>query len=88
MGGPVDELAAVGGELVHDPISFDDVQAREALAQLARLRVSHVHTIADLERVCGGADERRLNLARALEPVEAQARGQIGARQARRVGGP
>src|ERR1700730_6361800 len=49
-------LAAVGRHLLHDPLALEQVQTREALAQLARLRVAHVDAVADREPVRGGAE--------------------------------
>src|SRR4029077_15497355 len=55
-------LTAVRRDLLDDAVALEQVHASEALAQLAGLRVSHVHTIADLELVRGSAEQRRLHL--------------------------
>ena len=71
-------LAAVGGDDVDDLAAFDQVEGVEALAELARLGVAHEDAVADRELVGGGAEQRRLHLARALLGVERQPRRQPG----------
>ena len=65
----------------------DQVERVEALAQLARLGVAEVDAVADGSWRGGLAQQRRLHLARALEAVEVQAGGQVGRRDAARLGG-
>ena len=71
-------LAAVGAQLVDDPVAGQHVQGVEALAQLAGLGVTHPHAVADPQPVGGRADERSLDLSGPLAAVEAQAMGQVG----------
>ena len=61
------------------------MQCLEALAQLAGLGVAQVHAVADPELAGRGAEQRRLNLTGPLLGVEAQAGGQMRARQPRGV---
>jgi hypothetical protein len=68
--------------MVDDLLALDQVQAREALAQLARLRVAHVNAPADRHVVRCSAEQRRLHLAGALLRVEAQAAREVRPRQA------
>ena len=75
-------LAAVGRDLVDDPLALDQVERVEALAELAGLRVAQVDAVADPQLVCGGAEDRGLDLAGALLAVEAQPAGQVGLGQA------
>ena len=81
-------LAAVGRNLVDDPLALDQIEGVEALAELARLGVAQVDAVADPQPVRGGAAHRRLHLAGALLAVEAKPARQIGLRQAVDAGTP
>src|SRR4051812_42462312 len=65
-------LAAVGRDDVDDALALDQVQAVEALAELARLGVAQVDVVADEEGVGGAAAQRRLGPPRPPELVELQ----------------
>src|SRR5207302_533658 len=47
-------LTPVGGHLIDDALTFQQVHDREALAQLTRLRVAQVHAVADREALSRG----------------------------------
>ena len=51
-------------------ICFNQVQFAESLTQLACLGMAHPHPVADLQPVCGGTQQRRLYLARALLAIQ------------------
>ena len=81
-------LAAVGRHLLDDPLAFEQVQAGEALAQLAGLGVAHVHAVADRERVGGGSEQRRLYLPGALLAVQRSPLGRCGVGKRAASAGP
>src|SRR5436190_2870106 len=82
-----ESLAAVGEDLVDDPVTGHQVERREPLAKLRGLGVAHVDAVADPKRPRGGPDERGLHLASPLLAVEPKAIGEVRLGEAVGAGG-